>query len=456
MIYFTATSQANAYGSEAGIFFEGKPHFTEIKLNHEASVTLKPHQYQYLPDVKDGCQARNFWDIVENAYILDLEQNCPNQCSPYNLPSGKIDICPLQKTSMTQTGFDYDCAKSVMMKVIDSLLDDFIPPCSKLEYRGSIDVDQKIDGFIDPYKFDATRAQWRPYQIILDFSEKPVTVLYTYNFERTETKTVYQEYIVVSFEDLIGNVGGMLSLFIGFSFIDNILSMVGYLTVLWEKINNRKKISVVDKNPETQNKTQPGPKPNQNGNEDNGPDKTSVPIKEAKSSEVNEKECEAQSSDNPEIKERVISNDSSQEHSEPKSDQKRKNENGPNQTSLATNQEAELTVVNELECEDASSDDNEIKESMIADNGIQEPQVESKLGTSLNQKELENSVSVLDTSTKPEVSVTDGSEINEPSPINDENSGDKNMKEAGRSLSEQQEMIVNAEVHKESEEFSIQ
>ena len=59
MTYFTATSQANAHGSESGTFFEGKPHLTKIKLNHEATVTLKPYQYQYLSDVKDGCQATN-------------------------------------------------------------------------------------------------------------------------------------------------------------------------------------------------------------------------------------------------------------------------------------------------------------------------------------------------------------------------------------------------------------
>ena len=155
-----------------------------------------------------------------------------------------------------------------------------------------------------------------------------------------------------------------------------------------------------------------GPKPNQNENDTNGPDKTSVSIKEAKSSEVNEKECEAPSSDNPEIIERVIYNDSSQEQSETKSDQKGKNDCGPNQTSLSTNQEAELLVINEFEYVGPSSDNHEIKERGIADDGVQEPQVQTQLATSLNQTERKNSVSVLETSTKPEVSVTDGLEIN--------------------------------------------
>ena len=76
---------------------------------------IKVNKFQYLSDVGDGCEARDFWEIVETAFIAELGNFCPVQCSPMILPSGKLDIC--------LPGFEFACAADVLQRVANEKLD---------------------------------------------------------------------------------------------------------------------------------------------------------------------------------------------------------------------------------------------------------------------------------------------------------------------------------------------
>ena len=49
-------------------------------------------------------------------------------------------------------------------------------------------------------------------------------------------KTVKQEYLVNSLMSLVGNIGGTMGMFIGFSIIGMFESMTAYLDILWKRL----------------------------------------------------------------------------------------------------------------------------------------------------------------------------------------------------------------------------
>ena len=406
-VYFVITSNANSYGIESGQFYEGKPEMVVMPINHFVSVDLETESYQNLPDIGEGCESRNFWEVIEEAFVAAIEDTCPQPCSPTIMPNNKLDLCTLETTSNGNTGFNYDCAQSVLSQVSDDL-SNFKPPCNKLQYKDtSQGLISLIYGFIFAYRkynpYDGAEMDLesqsnhkeymshedeniRLYQILLDFSDEQPTIYFEYKFPKFIMS--YQQYVTITFGDLIGNVGGMLSLFIGFSFIDNILSMVGYLTVFWQKINNRKKISVVKDNPEP---SKNGTLPNQKGKNADEPKKTSVPIKKAELTTVNEVKCEDPSSGNPEIKE---------------------------------------------SCADGS--DNKAKAQVETSN-----QTEKEKGVPNPNSDIVEEIE--------EASIANELDGNEPKSVKIETSAVENMKKEGRLSAKKEEMIVNAEVHTESE-----
>ena len=77
-----------------------------------------------------------------------------------------------------------------------------------------------------------------------------------------ETVNVYQEYIIISFMDLIGVVGGTLSLYIGLAFYDSffqVLSNCNLLIINMVKVYNRIK-GIRKKNVTVSNEIQMEPK----------------------------------------------------------------------------------------------------------------------------------------------------------------------------------------------------
>ena len=242
-LYFIATSEANSYGLESNVAYEGTPDVTALRLNYQADLEFKVNKFQYLSDVGNGCESRDFWEIVETAFTEEMGNFCPVQCAPSILPSGKLDICP--------PGFETGCALDVLQRIVNEKLNVFRSPCRKLEYKSFQlnDINVRMDGFKNAY-VDDQYGEIVLHQVFFQFMEDPLTAIYKYRFERPEMMTVYEEYVVTSFEDMIGIVGGTLGVYIGFACFDNFLAFVDYLIFIWQKISQLRKRKVSPKNPE--------------------------------------------------------------------------------------------------------------------------------------------------------------------------------------------------------------
>ena len=105
-----------------------------------------------------------------------------------------------------------------------------------------------------------------------------------------ETVNVYQEYIIISFMDLIGVVGGTLSLYIGLAFYDSffqVLSNCNLLIINMVKVYNRIK-GIRKKNVTVSNENQMEPKGQKPTNQEKGESGNVEEIKNVTKSEENE------------------------------------------------------------------------------------------------------------------------------------------------------------------------
>ena len=59
---------------------------------------------------------------------------------------------------------------------------------------------------------------------------------FQYKFVTPLFAEVYEEYIICDFISMIGSVGGTLGLFIGFSFSNILMHLIGYLKLLFNKV----------------------------------------------------------------------------------------------------------------------------------------------------------------------------------------------------------------------------
>ena len=240
-VIFVFTSEDNSYGVESGEFPDGTPFITEILLNHEKTVELKPQQFNFLEEAGDGCSKSTRWEQVALKFSARIPDLCPIPCLPRPLPNISMERCV--QLDFTNSGYsltsEYKCAQSVVVEAMNEVQLETSKTCSKLQYKGKvIKEDQKMEGYQAIVAYTGI-FQNDPTVVWHDGKEltKLPTVKLHYTFERPEKTTVAQEYIVVTFEDLISIVGGNLGLFIGFAFSDWIFTMMGYCTFIINKIN---------------------------------------------------------------------------------------------------------------------------------------------------------------------------------------------------------------------------
>ena len=142
------------------------------------------------------------------------------------------------------TQSDYLCSGQIFAE------EGFSTPCTKLEYSGKELDDYLIDGFPEIVQFN--KVDDRFFTIELDhpdfsWNKKP-TIMLSYRFDIPEKTLVHQETIMVSLMDLIGIVGGTLSLYVGFTFqiIEYCMIIVGKIKEIvkhfkFEKVSSQKK-----------------------------------------------------------------------------------------------------------------------------------------------------------------------------------------------------------------------
>ena len=207
-------SETNAYGviySET--FVEGDV----IKINNELSdqsktstlVYMNQKNNEYLPLTSNcstetsqlQCGANVFMDLVLNG-------TCPTKCIP---PIGKS----VQKLSTKKSSFpqcdNYEAnlclGVGLLQKILETNKRESCPKsCKQIDYYG------------DVIKTDSLVRSW-PGNMDMEVC---------YGFETMRVK-VDEEYLIYSFADMVGAIGGSFGLFLGFSFLDQVFALLEML-----------------------------------------------------------------------------------------------------------------------------------------------------------------------------------------------------------------------------------
>lgn len=230
------TSEANSYGAEIDKYTDGVPFFIEIDLNHQATVLFKPKKMQYSKEIRTGCGDKSVWELSAEVFLNEVYDYCPDPCTPMLLPNVEMVPCFNHSNFMVMCCFDI-----FFYKALPKVLETYTQPCSTLEYEGKILEQSKIKEFeqIVEWTEDIWNSHLNYDTVYPDWAtkwEKNPTVIFSYRFDNPEMMTVYGEFIVVTFDDLIGIIGGTLSMFIGFAFYDFILDALEFLLKSSSKI----------------------------------------------------------------------------------------------------------------------------------------------------------------------------------------------------------------------------
>ena len=233
-----ATSEANSYGVEIDQFTDGIPSIFEINLNYQATVLFKPKKMQTSKEIRIGCSDKTVWELTAEVYLKMVYDYCPDPCSPLILPNVEMVPC------FNHSYFMAHCRTDIFYnKAMSKVSETYTGPCSQTEYESKILDQSRIKGFdlIVDWKKDAFNTHLNNEIMVPNWAhkwEKKPTVIFSYRFENPEMMMVYEEYIVATFVDLIGIVGGNLSMFIGFAFYDFALDALEFFLMLGAKIKD--------------------------------------------------------------------------------------------------------------------------------------------------------------------------------------------------------------------------
>ena len=273
-VSFIASIEAVSYGIETQIVVDGNMHLTEVDLNHHAIVNFSPKMNKYL--LEKGCNDTTFRQAIEAKMLEEMKENCATVCMNLQSSSSGLEKC--------QTKKEQECANAVEEDVVHDLYFAGFSPCTTLEYSGMILENSKIKGF--PPLVDYGWNQEEPIvHVDPQWSGKPTAIM-TYKFEKPENVKVYEEYIVASFVDIIGIVGGTLGLYIGFSFFDTTLSFFNYIISFVDMLKGSK---LFQKKKEV-SKTQGTKGVSQKPENEKGPAANSKNIKDLKENHGNKKD----------------------------------------------------------------------------------------------------------------------------------------------------------------------
>ena len=144
------------------------------------------------------CREGTYFNKCMVKTILDASYNCTNWCLPLSLPQyDSFDYFP-----QCQTWEEYACMKdNVENLFINEIYEKCPTACETVEYTGKV---------LHTIYLDESTFQW--------------------SYDISNRMTVYEEYVVYDFAGFISSVGGMIGLFIGFSFLDLILPCLNFIS----------------------------------------------------------------------------------------------------------------------------------------------------------------------------------------------------------------------------------
>ena len=222
-VIFYATTFENSFGYEDAQFLAQRPHVTEIPFNHHVSVSYKTKKIEYLKEKRSNCEEETFHEAWENAFLTKAKETCQNPCFPseYPLPKDVLKHCDV----LLDIDVDFKCSKNAMIAALTEVQESYSNvPCKTMYYEGFIVQDYLLEGMKEIFEWYPSDPDIMPPIPVVHKNPGNITAMFSYNFELPETMTVEVESYIFTFMDMIGIVGGTLSMFVGFACYDNLLS----------------------------------------------------------------------------------------------------------------------------------------------------------------------------------------------------------------------------------------
>ena len=213
-IYFT--SEENCYGISNHGWYDGKVVEHKLKLSHAHHLTIQEvTDYQ---NMNETCSKDSFFQYLvkrfSNINLDQVRQNhtfkdrygnaCPFKsiCSPMLLPfdsEAGITIC--------DNDVDYYCFDKILSDMKkETLKSNYCKKiCNATEFKTIPDLERPLDG-------PGSGSDAIVISVKFGFPDSSIDVRPSEPF-----KTIKTEYLVVSWMSLLGNVGGTLGIFVGFS-----------------------------------------------------------------------------------------------------------------------------------------------------------------------------------------------------------------------------------------------
>ena len=247
-VYLHVTSKVNSYGAIFSQWHDGTVQHLKLQKGGFDSLFIeKISKYEYL---KETCKHVSFYQCIGlklNESKICQEKGTP--CMPYSLPRED----PLQDFQICHGNKTWNECNQHLQNMLESNICMGLKPCTVREYI----LQQNIDWSVKENNLHSTELALREFldgrlvdMLLKDQSNKYMVWLginkaksgrgeYTNQVQ----KDIYKEYWTWTGITLVGNVGGHLGLFVGFSFTGTFAWMLSWVKKIGNSISHHIKNS---------------------------------------------------------------------------------------------------------------------------------------------------------------------------------------------------------------------
>ena len=244
--YITATSEANTYGITQNRWYDGKSEIGEIyrasfsdgtenwKYIYELTITKIDEVFNLHDTCSDDsyyqCLAKRFtrFNFKEATDIVVNGSKCSfnKLCAPFSLRFENAD-----KTAICPTEIDQTCYGQIISQKLEP---DQVNHCQKSCHVKEFSI--LLLGKTRMLSFGNENENGHELVIVLKFDPSLGSIIPWKSRALELFKTVKREYYIMSGLSFVGNIGGTLGMFVGFSFIGSAEWFMGSALCRWLKI----------------------------------------------------------------------------------------------------------------------------------------------------------------------------------------------------------------------------
>ena len=197
------STESASYGTTMWDWLDGE-RISVTPLIGSQDVFIRPQKISKLNNCNGN---QTFYQCFDKELQLKDYSNCPRKCSAISTISNSIPVC--------KTTEEFLCAYEIAKKVKSSDL--CLPQCSKTHYK-----------LFKSVYTENTESETAKRNLQINY----VIPLKVMNIEK--------EYLIHDFIGMLGSIGGTLGMFIGFSFLGVISSMLEYLQKFMDYLEFKK------------------------------------------------------------------------------------------------------------------------------------------------------------------------------------------------------------------------